>query len=139
LRPIHPIIILPCLKPPIVVGRRRASRTALLESVGRGSFAPVPDRAAPLQLEEGAMAFKKAKSTSTNSKKTPATSRKTTRAHTDAPMIIRDTPMIVRHHPAPSCDDIAKRAYQIFERRGYSHGHDEEDWFQAERELRQGL
>ncbi len=85
------------------------------------------------------MAFKKAKSTSTNSKKTPATSRKTTRAHTDAPMIIRDTPMIIRHHPAPSCDDIAKRAYQLFERRGYGHGHDEEDWFQAERELRQGL
>jgi hypothetical protein len=54
-------------------------------------------------------------------------------------MIIRDTPMIIRHHPAPTRDDIAKRAYQIFERRGYSHGRDEEDWFQAERELRQGL
>ena len=86
------------------------------------------------------MAFKKAKSTSTNSKKTPpATSRKTTRAHTEAPMIIRDTPMIIMHHPAPTPDDIAKRAFQIFERRGYSHGHDAEDWFQAERELRQGL
>jgi hypothetical protein len=85
------------------------------------------------------MAFKKAKSTSTNSKKTaPTTSRKTTRA-VEAPMIIRDTPMIITHHPAPTHDDIAKRAFQIFERRGYSHGCDVEDWYQAERELRLGL
>jgi len=84
------------------------------------------------------MAFKKAKST--NSKKTlPTTSRKTTRGNTEAPMIIRDAPMIVTYHPAPTNDDIAQRAYQIFERRGYSHGCDVEDWLQAERELRQGL
>ena len=32
---------------------------------------------------------------------------------------------------------IAKRAYELFERRGYAHGFDLEDWITAERELLQ--
>jgi len=31
----------------------------------------------------------------------------------------------------------ARRAYDIFERRGHEHGRDLEDWLQAERELRE--
>ena len=31
-------------------------------------------------------------------------------------------------------DDIARRAYLRFEARGQEHGHDQEDWFEAERE-----
>ena len=34
-------------------------------------------------------------------------------------------------------DEIARRAYARYERRGGEHGHDWEDWLQAERELRQ--
>lgn len=34
-------------------------------------------------------------------------------------------------------DDIARRAYQRFLERGGQHGHDMDDWFEAERELRQ--
>ena len=30
---------------------------------------------------------------------------------------------------------IAQRAYELFEERGFAHGHDVEDWLQAEREL----
>jgi HSP20 family molecular chaperone IbpA len=30
---------------------------------------------------------------------------------------------------------IARRAYELFEARGYEHGHDWEDWFRAESEL----
>jgi len=30
---------------------------------------------------------------------------------------------------------IARRAYELFETRGYEHGHDWEDWFRAESEL----
>ena len=30
---------------------------------------------------------------------------------------------------------IAKRAYERFQTRGGEHGHDQEDWFEAEREL----
>ncbi len=30
---------------------------------------------------------------------------------------------------------IRKRAYQLFEERGYEHGHDIDDWFQAEAEV----
>ncbi len=33
---------------------------------------------------------------------------------------------------------IAARAYEIFVARGGEHGHHEEDWYQAERELRLG-
>ncbi|TMJ71995.1 MAG: DUF2934 domain-containing protein [Alphaproteobacteria bacterium] len=33
-------------------------------------------------------------------------------------------------------DEIARRAYEIFEQRGRLHGHDLDDWLQAERELR---
>jgi hypothetical protein len=39
-------------------------------------------------------------------------------------------PAEVRH------SDIAHRAYQIFERRGSLHGHDGEDWIEAERAAR---
>jgi hypothetical protein len=31
-------------------------------------------------------------------------------------------------------DDIARRAYERFRARGEEHGHDQEDWFEAERE-----
>jgi hypothetical protein len=37
----------------------------------------------------------------------------------------------------PTHEDIARRAYQLYEERGGEHGRDREDWFQAERDLRQ--
>ena len=39
----------------------------------------------------------------------------------------------------PTHEDIARRAYQLYEERGGEHGRDLEDWFQAERELRRFL
>ena len=36
---------------------------------------------------------------------------------------------------APSHDEIAQRAYEIYVARGQAGGHDLEDWIQAEREL----
>jgi hypothetical protein len=33
-------------------------------------------------------------------------------------------------------DRIASRAYERFESRGGEHGHDQEDWFEAEREVK---
>jgi hypothetical protein len=36
---------------------------------------------------------------------------------------------------SPSREDVAKRAYELFLARGCTHGHDQEDWLQAEREL----
>lgn len=32
--------------------------------------------------------------------------------------------------------DIARRAYELYQERGGEHGHDVDDWLQAERELR---
>jgi hypothetical protein len=37
----------------------------------------------------------------------------------------------------PTHDEIAARAYQIFLERGCQHGHDRDDWLQAEYELMQ--
>jgi len=34
--------------------------------------------------------------------------------------------------------EVAKRAYEIYQRRGGSHGADLDDWLEAERELRPG-
>jgi hypothetical protein len=35
--------------------------------------------------------------------------------------------------------DIARRAYELYEKRGRKHGHDLDDWLQAERELQDAL
>jgi hypothetical protein len=37
----------------------------------------------------------------------------------------------------PTHDEIARRAYQLYEQRSGEYGREWEDWFQAERELRQ--
>jgi hypothetical protein len=41
--------------------------------------------------------------------------------------------------PTIAHDQIARRAYDLFEQRGGTHGHDVDDWLQAERELRMNL
>jgi Protein of unknown function (DUF2934) len=38
----------------------------------------------------------------------------------------------------PTQEQIARRAYELFLARGGQHGHHEEDWNQAERELKLG-
>jgi len=35
--------------------------------------------------------------------------------------------------------DIARRAYELYEKRGREHGHDLDDWLQAERDLRNSV
>ena len=39
---------------------------------------------------------------------------------------------------APNHDEIARRAYQLFEERGREPGREWEDWFRAEREYEEG-
>jgi hypothetical protein len=36
----------------------------------------------------------------------------------------------------PNRDDVERRAYELFEQRGGEAGHDVDDWFEAERELK---
>jgi len=43
-----------------------------------------------------------------------------------------------RRSSSLSQEEIARRAYEIFQRRGGSPGHETEDWLQAEKELREG-
>ncbi len=47
---------------------------------------------------------------------------------------VRTKQVAVAPH-APSSDQIAERAYQLFLARGGWHGHDMEDWLEAERQL----
>jgi hypothetical protein len=52
---------------------------------------------------------------------------------------IGDMPNPVKNlESEPSHDEIARRAYQLYQARGCEHGRDWDDWLQAERELRQG-
>lgn len=45
----------------------------------------------------------------------------------------------VAEEAVPTEAQIAARAYELFERRGREHGHDEGDWLRAEQELRAEL
>lgn len=66
-----------------------------------------------------------------NTAKPPATPEKQT---AKAPQ----TPVPIAPRNGPSHEQIARRAYEIFLARGGLPGHEEQDWFQAERELRLG-
>ena len=46
-------------------------------------------------------------------------------------------PLRTRTSRAISAEEIARVAYELFERRGGVHGHDLEDWLEAERIVRQ--
>jgi Protein of unknown function (DUF2934) len=69
----------------------------------------------------------------TQARSTPSASKKTEspapEKHTAPP---RNAPTL------PTREQIARRAYELFLARGGAHGHHEQDWFQAERELKLG-
>ncbi len=49
-----------------------------------------------------------------------------------------ESPAEARSASAPTVEQIAVRAYEIFIARGGQPGRDQEDWYQAENELRLG-
>ncbi|MBI3181571.1 MAG: DUF2934 domain-containing protein [Myxococcales bacterium] len=56
------------------------------------------------------------------------------------PIQIRSTPErfgepYARPEEGPTHEEIARRAYELWQARGRTHGRQEEDWLQAEREL----
>ena len=73
------------------------------------------------------------------------TGRKAVRGATSAPMVIKASTPAKAPPGAPSSttavaarpsqEDIARRSYEIFLARGGTHGHDFEDWIQAEHDL----
>lgn len=67
----------------------------------------------------------------TSAKNTPSPEKETGKAPS--------TPMAAPARTnGPTQEQIARRAYEIFLARGGTHGNPEQDWFQAERELRLG-
>ena len=59
----------------------------------------------------------------------------------ESPGVIATAVMELKNDPtsAPSEEQIAALAYSYWEARGYKGGSSEEDWFRAERELRERL
>ncbi len=57
----------------------------------------------------------------------------TTASRDVSPMKGDETAVSDRETRGP--ESIAQRAYERFRMRGGEHGHDQEDWFEAEREL----
>ena len=45
------------------------------------------------------------------------------------------TALVRKGSEKPHPDEIAVRAYELFQKRGGYHGHDREDWFEAELQL----
>lgn len=45
------------------------------------------------------------------------------------------TPKAISSPERPHPEDVAHRAYELFKKRGAVHGHDLEDWFEAELQL----
>ena len=43
---------------------------------------------------------------------------------------------VVENHTEASIEAVAARAYQLYVERGCTHGHDLEDWIEAERQIR---
>mgnify|MGYP003538046969 CR=1 FL=1 len=58
-------------------------------------------------------------------------------------VVLRRTGKMEKAYSEPpaigSHDLIASRAYEIWQHRGQVHGRDQQDWFQAERELRRSI
>lgn len=67
---------------------------------------------------------------------------KSTRSRTDAAVADAangPTTLMPTHSASVPDSDIAHRAYELYLARGCEHGHDVDDWFQAEGELRRLL
>ena len=74
------------------------------------------------------------KKTNTTPKKelTPSTKR------TQRTTVARSKPSMAEAKNSPEGElnaDIAKRAYELYERRGWGHGNDLSDWLEAEQEI----
>ena len=78
-------------------------------------------------MAENKKAKAPAKSRNASAKKTPAILSMT------APAAKAPSTAIAK---SVSHDDVARLAHRFWSERGFQHGHHEEDWFRAERELR---
>ncbi|MBI1876527.1 MAG: DUF2934 domain-containing protein [Acidobacteria bacterium] len=66
----------------------------------------------------------------------PTRQRTETAPRQDGRVVKRSAASQPGAHLQPSAEEIGRRAYEIFLRRGGHHGRDMDDWLQAEAELR---
>lgn len=77
---------------------------------------------------------KKQTGSATKGKKKGTAKRSKKAKKTVAPMVVYG-PVTMTPTPPPTHEQIAARAYALYERRGHTHGYDVEDWLTAEAEL----
>jgi hypothetical protein len=121
-------------------GRSRKS------SASKGEVKPAPAEASQASAEESARATQAAEqeNAASASTRTPSTNAEKPRARRDTTAKAakggarrREDPLsAVLSEAPPTREQIAVRAYELFVRGGYQHGHSEEHWLQAERELK---
>jgi hypothetical protein len=87
--------------------------------------------AAPKAAKKKAPAKKKTAKPTTSTKKAPP-KRTRTKKNTSAPLVIKAG-------RTPTHEEIAERAYLLWERSGHQHGREEHFWLEAERQLINGL
>jgi hypothetical protein len=75
--------------------------------------------------------------TSTKSTSKRNTKRPPANAVETSDSVSVETASVDTRMPALAHDDIARRAYELFLARGRQHGRAQEDWLNAERELRE--
>ncbi len=77
------------------------------------------------------------KKRSSSRKKTAAVAPSTPEMEQPKAIAEAKPPMSAHHgNGGPDAEEIRRRAYQLWEQRGGTHGSHEEDWFRAEQELR---
>jgi hypothetical protein len=74
------------------------------------------------------------KAAAETSVKAAAAAKKPAAAKKSAPAVASKIALVPK--PAPTHEQIARRAYEIWAGRGYNHGNQAHDWWQAEQELK---
>ena len=70
--------------------------------------------------------------------KSPSPAKSSTPTSAHEPLDATPEPAAKAKQSGPTVEEIARRAYEIYQARGGEHGRHEEDWHQAERELKLG-
>ena len=105
-------------------------------SSSKGKAKAAPIEASEASAAENTRATKASEKRDTNADKPRAKRGATAKTSTRGSRKRADPLSAVLAEAPPTREQIAFRAYELFIKGGYQHGHSEEHWFQAERELK---
>jgi hypothetical protein len=93
----------------------------------------MPEKKTPRKRSNGSEKSDKAEASPAKAEKAPAKPRMSAPARKQAPALAR----LDRNGSEPSHDQIAAKAYELWEGRGRPDGSPQEDWYRAQQELNQ--